>query len=135
MGIKKNLPKVQRGLGFRIVEQISCRECGEPCKDWADLAHHIVKERHKDRQWALRFLAQKNNVRDFSPRTPLTEEQKELRKEMVREVSGQESFQDTVCPNCKKLNKQRLPVEYVEDYEAWRNSKGHLIVMCEGCKG
>lgn len=119
------------------MEQPICRECGELCKDWRELAFHIIKNRktHKHREWANRFLAQKENIRSLTPRTPLTEEQKQTRKESIREVSGEESFQDTVCPNCKKLAKQRLPVEYTQDFEAWRNSKGHLIVMCEGCKG
>jgi hypothetical protein len=113
-----------------------CNSCGEQFADFKALALHIMtlkKGHRKGRVWASKFLAQVNKKK-FSPRSPMSEETRQIIKECVRETSGASEAARTVCPNCKLVTEQRIEVEYVRDDLAWRNSNGTLVVNCDSCK-
>lgn len=113
-----------------------CHSCQTEFGDYKSLALHIMstKKGHKQgRTWAARFLAQVNK-KEFSPRTPFSEETKQTIKDCVREFSGKSEKVRTVCPNCRQVMEQRLEVEYIHGGLAWRNSNGTFIVNCSNCK-
>jgi hypothetical protein len=116
----------------------TCHDCQEEFETWVELAQHIVSQKsthnRKSRVWALTFLAKKDNVQEHKPRSPMSEETRQIIKECVRELSGRMEIARTVCPNCKKVSEQRIEVEYLQDREVWRNSNGTLIVNCQGCR-
>lgn len=115
---------------------MNCHSCHADFEDYKGLALHIMstkKGHKKGRVWASRFLAQVNK-KEFSPRNPFSEETKQTIRDCVRELSGESEVVKTLCPSCKILSNQRVESEYLTDKEAWRNSKGTLIVNCLGCK-
>jgi hypothetical protein len=115
-----------------------CNDCHESFESWVELAQHIISQKsthnRKSRVWALTFLAKKDNVQEFKPRSPMSEETRQIIRECKRELSGRMETARTVCPNCKQVTEQKLEVEYIQDSEAWRNSLGSLITTCENCK-
>jgi hypothetical protein len=115
-----------------------CNDCHEEFDTWVELAQHIVSQRSSHTRssvvWALTFLAKKDNVQEHKPRMPMSEETRKIIKECVRETSGEMREVRTVCPDCHKVDTTKLDVEYVQDREAWRNSNGTYIAMCEKCK-
>lgn len=108
---------------------MSCRACGKADfddGDWNALAKHIVKSKdnaHKpSRKWANKFLSKAkllDQKKDRPQRTKLTEQQKENKKEMVREISGETELAITQCPDCKRVGRMQLPVEYTRSGDAW----------------
>jgi len=116
----------------------TCNDCHEEFESWVELAQHLVSQRktHKRESvvWALAFLAKKDNIKEFKPRIAISEETRQILKECVRELSGNLQEVRIVCPDCKKVDSLKLPVEYIQDGEAWRNSHGTLIVNCLSCK-
>ena len=116
----------------------TCNDCKEEFESWVELAQHLISQRSSHTRssvvWALAFLAKKDNVKEFKPRTPISEETRQILKDCVRELSGNMEMARTVCPNCKKVSEQRIEVEYPNDSEAWRNSNGTLVVNCLTCK-
>jgi hypothetical protein len=116
----------------------TCHDCSEEFESWVELAQHIVLQKtthtRSSRVWALTFLAKKDNVQEFKPRSPMSEETRQIIRECKRELSGRMETARTVCPNCKQVTEQKLEVEYIQDSEAWRNSLGSLITTCENCK-
>jgi hypothetical protein len=115
-----------------------CHVCYEEFKGFPELARHIISQKKthngKSLVWAMHFLADKNNVREFKPRSPMSEEARQIIKDCVRELSGESEIVKTLCPSCKQLSNQRIEAEYIVDREAWRNSKGTLIVNCGRCR-
>lgn len=118
-----------------------CNDCHEPFEDWVELAQHLVSQRktHKRKSvvWALTFLAKKDNVQEFKPRLPEQEHTvfgDEQREKYIREISGKTRKVRAVCPDCRKVDELELSVEYIRDREAWRNSNGTYITMCEKCR-
>jgi hypothetical protein len=115
----------------------TCHDCQEEFETWVELAQHIVSQKtthtRSSRVWALAFLAKKENVREFKPRSPMSEETRKIIKECKRELSGRMETARTVCPNCKQVTEQKLEVEFIQD-RSWRNSNGTLIVNCLSCK-
>jgi hypothetical protein len=112
-----------------------CNICGTIYPTWEDLARHIWsnKETHgKSKKFAAKVLASVNK-REYSQRTPMSAEIKQIAKDTVREISGKTELVRTVCPNCKRVEEQKIEVEYLKD-RAWRNSNGTLIVNCQGCR-
>ena len=83
--------------------------------------------------WALKFLSSKDNVKEHKARMPMSDELKQAVKECVREISGRVQEVRTVCPDCHKVSEQKLPIEYIQDNESWRNSNGTYITMCLKC--
>ena len=115
---------------------IQCHTCWQSFPDYKALALHIMtsKGKCKGKRFASHVLAGKNNKKEFSPRTPMTEETKQKIKDCVRVLSGESEKVRTVCPNCKKVTEQRLEAEYITSGIAWRNSNGTFIVDCLSCK-
>ena len=115
-----------------------CHDCHEEFNTWVELAQHIVSQKsthnRKSRVWAFTFLAKRDNVQEHKPRMPMSEETRKIIKECVRETSGEMKSVRTVCPDCHKVDTMKLDVEYVQDREAWRNSNGTYIAMCDKCK-
>ena len=121
-----------------------CNDCHEEFETWQELAQHIVLQRkshqRKSTIWALKFLADKSNIRELpkrigqSPDYVETEFGRENRENAVRHLSGESEIVPTVCPNCKTLNNQRIEAEFIMDRYAWRNPRGVLVVNCGSCK-
>ncbi len=118
---------------------VSCFYCTATPEDYEALARHIAsakKGHRKGKRWAAGYLLKTrklNKKREFNP-TPLTEEDRENKKSVIRELSGENEYILTVCPHCKKGNRVLLPNEFIHSEQAWRTLKGTLIVNCEGCK-
>lgn len=74
-----------------------------------------------------------NQKKDLPQRLPLTEQQKENKKEMAREVSGQYREVIAICPGCKGQYKTSIELEHFENKEAWL-IKGKPIIYCERCR-
>ncbi len=126
--------KTTQGMGNKVT--VSCHSCGAIFADYKELALHILssrKEHRKGKKWASKYimLRGKRDKPDFQ-RTPLTEEQKESKKEMKRELSGENKTGLVFCPHCKTNHQQSLPVEYVDSPTAWRIKK-MLVILCSGC--
>jgi len=118
-----------------------CRICNQDFEyDWHSLAKHISisKKGHRaGKKWAAKYLLQVNRLnakRDLPQRVPLTEEQKEARRDLRREISGDTQRVLTLCPHCKSQAVSVLPVEYTQSPIAWRQNN-NLVVLCEPCRG
>ena len=118
----------------------SCRYCHTNFPDWHELALHVQtagKSHRGSKKWAASVLTNVNNLnqkRDLPQRVPLTEEQKEARKDSKAELSGDIMRVLTQCPKCNKVDYQDLPVEFARSPRAWRASNGTLFVTCLRCK-
>ena len=115
-----------------------CERCGILFTSWKEFALHVTTsdKPHKQstRIFAAHFLADVKNVQEHKPRMPMSEETRKIIKECIRETSGEMRDVRTVCPDCHKVDTMKLDVEYIQDREAWRNSNGTYIAMCEKCK-
>ena len=115
----------------------TCHDCYEEYEGFPELAQHIISQRRthnrKSVVWALTFVARRKNVVEFKPRSPMSEETRQIIKDCKRELSGSVELVRTVCPNCKKVSEQKIEVEYLQD-RSWRNSNGTLVVNCQGCR-
>ncbi len=126
------------------VSMPSCNQCHKPCKDYHELATHIVssKGHKKGRRWATKYLAihglSPKNRRDLpkhvadNPDKESTEFGEENRQNRFRELSGREKGVITMCPKCHTKDKERLPTEFTESPVAWRID-GILAKLCERC--
>lgn len=122
---------------------VQCNSCGQFFDEFTDLARHISespKRTHKyGRKWAAKLLLQVRRLdskKDFKERTPLSEEDKENRREIQRSIqlSGAKSMVNTICPKCKTRHAEALEVEYVRSPLAWKTIQGTLLIMCAGCR-
>ena len=115
----------------------NCNNCGEYCQDFISLAHHILdnKDSHKSGlKWAMNY---KYKHVFFKPeeltRIPLTPQEKENKENTQRVISGETQYVSVICPSCRILHYQNLPVEFINDNGVW--SKGDRpIVNCERCR-
>ena len=110
--------------------------------DFKELALHISHEKkghRKGKIWAARYLTkvkyldQKVSGQNRE-RTPMTEEQKETKASLVRELSGEYAAVLTVCPHCKKGHQETIEKEYAESETAWRSESGKPMVLCSRCR-
>ena len=123
---------------------IICSSCGVIKTDYGDLAKHIVASRkghEKGKVWAHKFLLKPNilnrkveALERLKQRRPLTEAEKENKRNSKVELSGEDKSVVTLCPKCGSINDQDLPVEYVSDVYTWKFA-GQLVVSCENCSG
>ncbi len=115
-----------------------CHSCKKPFADFKELALHIIssKKGHRHgKRWAAKYLLkvrQLDKRKELNGRTPMTEEQKENKRNLERELSGENEFVITYCPHCKSLKKQPMPIEFTQSGEAWRE-KDKLVVLCPSC--
>jgi hypothetical protein len=118
-------------------KQPICRECHILFKSWNELAKHIVanQDSHPSKSvvFAYHVLSEVDNVREFKPRMPMSNELRQTIKECVRELSGEMEVVTTICPNCMKLERQSIEVEFIQD-RVWRTSNGTLVICCSDCK-
>ena len=116
-----------------------CRACHQLFPDYLALAQHIATAKQGHRQgkkWAAKYLMRVNQLnRRKLPegRASLTEAQKETRRSLFLELSGQMEIVTTWCPQCKSRTRQALPVEYAESNTAWRTPQQLLVVSCPTC--
>lgn len=124
-----------------------CRICGQPCKNYRELALHISTSsgRHThSKKWASKYLIigglSPGKRRELPKRVPGRpdiehgEYWTENQVKATREISGETLYANTVCPRCKKKGRQLLPAEYVSEPSVWRWS-GYLVVLCDRCRG
>ncbi len=118
----------------------TCHSCHQSFADFKELALHISKSKkghRKGKKWAAKYimmngLSSKNRNGNRPVRVALTEEQKANKEDTRRELSGDNEYATTVCPNCKNRSRPLLPREFAENPVAWR-VKDSLVVMCSGC--
>lgn len=123
-------------------KQAICLACGADFEyDWTKLAQHIIehkdKAHRKSRVFAHKILFRVkylNSKRDLKPRIPLTAEQKEVKRDLIRELSGETERVRTYCPQCKQGGVAILEVEHSQNLESWR-VKDRVVVLCNGCRG
>jgi len=117
-----------------------CHYCNAPVfANWTELALHISSSRkghRKGKRWAANFLIGKKvkDKKKQQPRKRQTAEEKETKKNLVRVLSGDTEFVDTLCLRGKHTVRQSLPVEYSQNPRAWR-IQGRLVLTCVGCGG
>ncbi|MDD4987141.1 MAG: hypothetical protein PHQ43_15495 [Dehalococcoidales bacterium] len=114
----------------------NCRACGKVCSDWHELALHIAtsKKGHwAGKKWAAKILM----VNTLSPETRREKREAPVGprpdwSQAVYQLSGNEKRVKTICPKCKRLNEQVLPVEFAESPVAWRAGKA-MVIFCRLC--
>lgn len=119
---------------------VLCHSCQKVFEDYKELALHIQsnkKGHRKGKKWAARYIMrvrQLDKKKELNGRVPMTEEQKENRRDNVRELSGETEQLLTICPHCKKGHRELLPVEFSQSRDAWQ-VKDRLVVLCPICGG
>lgn len=118
-----------------------CHSCHVDFPDYRSLAIHIStskKGHKKGKKWASKYLLinglSAKNKYEHPERTPLTEEEKESKKNAKRELSGKTKYGQVFCPRCKQLYSRTVEVEYTDSPYALRK-KGALVITCENCGG
>jgi hypothetical protein len=118
-------------------KQPICRECKILFKTWNELAKHIVanQDTHpsKSVMFAYHVLSEVDNVKEFKPRQPMSDELKQAVRECVRELSGETKKGLVKCPQCKQLHSMEVEIEYIQD-DNWRDDEGRLIILCGSCR-
>ncbi len=115
---------------------VECHSCQQIFADYGELALHIAsskKGHRKGKKWASNYLM-RTRVLDKKNgyRTPLTEQDRENKRDAQRELSGEIKYVPTVCPQCHQGQRQQLPIEYVESNSAWK-IRGEFVVICNNC--
>lgn len=115
----------------------TCHSCNQIFEGYKELALHISaskKGHRKGKRWAAKYLHKNRimNDKQFHPPTPLTEAQKQNRRDMIAHLSGVEEYVEAKCPNCKTKHKPILPIEFVESSFAWRINN-LFVVLCPNC--
>lgn len=116
-----------------------CFTCHEVFDDFKALARHCVENKSthgKSLKWAAKVLTnveRLNQKQDFSGRAPLTEEEREAKRECVRELSGELKSTMCICPRCQRRFPQRVELEHYSNPLAWRKN-GSIMLMCEACR-
>ena len=104
-----------------------CHDCQEEFETWVELAQHIISQKkthqRKSRVWALKFLSNKDNVKEHKARMPMSDELKQAVKECVREITGETKKGMAKCPQCSHLHDVVIEVEYLQDLN-WRDDEG-----------
>ena len=120
---------------------VDCRACGQFFEDYGELAQHIAGEKRghkKGKKWAAAYLLkvrQLNQRKDLKERVPLSEEDKENRRELRVELSGVKKMTNTQCPKCKSPHAEALEIEYVKSPLIWATSRGTPLILCARCRG
>jgi len=115
---------------------VSCHSCNATFPDYAALALHISSSRSGHRsgkRWAAKYL-HRNVLKQKTEfqRMPLTENDKENKRSLVRELSGETKSGIVFCPHCKGKHQQTLPIEYADSPTAWRVNNA-LAILCANC--
>lgn len=118
-----------------------CKTCGKSFIDYSELASHIRKNKKTHRigqKWATKYihvskLSMKAKNGSFEPRQPLTEEQKEARRECIRELSGDMVTVNAICPKCKAKYRMLIEIEYATSKDALKVND-FFIRLCPDCR-
>ena len=114
----------------------TCHDCQEEYEGFPELAQHIISQRKTHRRksvvWAEIFLSRRNNVQEFKPRSPMSDELRQTLKDCVRELSGKTKKGLVKCPQCRQLHSAEIEIEHLQDW-AWRED-GKLMVLCGDCR-
>jgi uncharacterized C2H2 Zn-finger protein len=116
-----------------------CFVCHTTFENFKELAKHVVKysDTHgRSLKWAAKVLTdveRLNKKQDFQGRLALTDEQKEARKETVRQISGEMITQMCLCPHCNSRFPKKIEIEHVQNPTAWRQNK-YLMLLCFSCE-
>ena len=114
----------------------TCHDCQEEFETWVELAQHIISQKkthqRKSRVWALKFLSNKDNVKEHKARMPMSDELKQAVKECVREISGETKKGLVKCPQCRQLHSAEIEIEHLVDW-AWREDD-KLMILCGDCR-
>lgn len=116
-----------------------CFTCHVVFGDFKALALHVFENKSthsKSLKWAAKVLTnveRLNQKQDFSGRAPLTEEEREAKREAQRQISGEMRSATCTCPHCQRRFQQRIEVEHYFNPLAWRKN-GSIMLMCEVCK-
>lgn len=109
--------------------------------DWKELAKHIAGKKDKahrpSKKWAANYLCRTrelNAKKDVPARAQLTDQEKENKKSVYQELSGEFDAVKTICPNCKRTGSSYLPIEFTQSEFAWRLN-GILVFLCNTCRG
>ena len=119
-----------------------CHSCNKPFPDFKELARHIIANKKTHRKglfWAQKHLMNQRALDKKATmlaknHNPLTEEDKENKKDTRRVLSGQLKNANTFCPKCKRAGIYQFPIEYAESPDAWRTGKS-LVKLCVNCGG
>lgn len=118
----------------------TCHTCHAELADYKELALHIstTKGHRKGKKWAANFLMKVNERPEIkkiavNPDYEPTEFGDENRANAKRELSGDQEYAGTVCPNCRRISRELLPVEFVHSNTAWRIGD-KLAVNCGNCR-
>ena len=118
-------------------KQPICRECHILFSSWNELAKHIVanQETHPSKSvvFAYHVLSEVDNVREFKPMQPMSDELKKTVKECVRPTSGEMKKGLVKCPQCRQKHDAEIEIEYLQDSN-WRDDEGCLMIMCKSCR-
>jgi hypothetical protein len=114
----------------------SCNDCGEYFEEYQELAHHIIKAKHRHgKKWANNYLLKHVLFEKEMPqRTALTAEQKQSKEDAKRGLSGDMRYASTICPKCKRKGRPLLPSEFVDSPVVWRIN-GLIAKFCIECGG
>jgi hypothetical protein len=122
---------------------VFCNSCHKPQLDFKALALHISSEKkghRKGKLWAAKFLTKVRELdrkvtnQNRPEKVTLTEEQKEAKRNTIRQISGKFKTVLCVCPECKKGHTENIEIEYIESNASWVSPTGHPMVLCGGCK-
>ncbi|MCK9369916.1 hypothetical protein M0R04_08430 [Candidatus Dojkabacteria bacterium] len=123
-------------------KQAICRVCNTDFgADWKALAKHIVSKKdklhRKGRIWASKVLMNTkylDSKKDLNGRVPLTEQEKENKRDTKLEISGEEEFINAICPHCKVKYRAKVPIEYISLEHVWMINERYAI-YCNDCRG
>ena len=121
---------------------VTCNSCGDTFETYTELAVHIStssKKTHKHgRIWAAKLILRTNQLdkkKDFGNRVPLTEQEKENKREVsnIVQLSGQKTYVNAKCPQCKRIHSETIEVEFARSQTAWK-FKDFFMILCGGCR-
>lgn len=126
---------------------MECKTCGKHVTDFKELIRHILSNSKTHPAWQVKWAGKATMNVEYLDRkvtmqkqfeggkVPLTEQEKENKKNTQRELSGIESIQTCKCSHCRQHHPERIPVEYIQSPGAWRDIDGKtLIVTCMSCR-
>jgi hypothetical protein len=121
---------------------VFCNTCHQSFESYKELALHIItnkKTHKKGRLWASKYtmkqraLDMKTTIQNRN-HTPLTEQDRENKKDTRRELSGRLINTNTICPACKKTGVHQFEIEYIKDPDTWRMGN-NFVRLCPRCGG
>ncbi len=119
-----------------------CLTCRQVFPDYKELARHISRSKNghrKGKRWAARYLLNQRALdkkvsKKKRPHIALTEQEKENKKSLKRELAGKTVNVKVKCPRCKVEGMYEFPMEYAESEESWKVGDT-MMKLCLKCLG